>query len=156
LLIIYSGIGISYATSKLTVPQTQDYGQVVVGERFPFAPIVRLADWHIFDAQDLVPSDGKFKLIILPGDLLHSKSKAALFAFADGFQTAIDKRRSEAKDESRGLKTRLSVYTVARNAKEDIIWKDIPSELVESWRLCVRFQMKSSILLRILKLFHDS
>jgi hypothetical protein len=128
----------------------------VVGERFPFAPIVRLADWHLFDAQDLVPSDGKFKLIILPGDLLHSKSKAALLAFADGFQTAIDKRGSEAKDESRGLKTRLSVYTVARNAKEDIIWKDIPSEPVESWRLCVRFQMKSSILLRFFKLFHDS
>lgn len=127
----------------------------MVGERFPFAPIARLADWHLFDAQDLVPSDGKFKLIILPGDLLNAKSKAALLDFAGEFQNAIDKRGSDAKDELRGLKTRLSVYTVARSAKEGVIWKDIPSELVESWRLCVHFQNKLSNLLRFLKLFHD-
>ncbi|KAF9479530.1 hypothetical protein BDN70DRAFT_983614 [Pholiota conissans] len=129
--LVISGIGISYATSNLTLPQTKQYDEVVAGERFPFGPIVRLADWRAFDAQDLVPSDGKFKLIVLPGNLQNPKSKAALLDFASGYQNAIQKSGMDTEDST---KTRLSTFTVARNAKEDILWTDIPSELVENWR----------------------
>ncbi|KJA18251.1 hypothetical protein HYPSUDRAFT_191120 [Hypholoma sublateritium FD-334 SS-4] len=130
-----SGIGINYASSVLTAT-TKSYGIVVPGERFPFAPIIRIADWRPYDAHDLLPSDGKFKLIILSGDVFDPKAKVALNDFAAAYHNAVHARGSEALDEFWGLPVRLSVYVVAHNAKEDILWTEIPTALAESWTSC--------------------
>ena len=127
-----SGIGINYASSVLTAT-AKSYGQVVPGERFPFAPIIRIADWRPFDVHDLLPSDGKFKLVILPGDVFNPKAKLALHDFAAAYHKAVQARGPEALDEFWGLTVRLSVYVVAHNAKEDILWTMIPNALAESW-----------------------
>ncbi|KAF9479527.1 hypothetical protein BDN70DRAFT_993405 [Pholiota conissans] len=133
-----SGTGISYSSSNLTVQinPPRSSGSVGAGERFPFGPLVRLADWHPFDSQDLVPSDGKFKLILLPGNLLHTESKEILHRFCRTFQNAMLKRVDNLLGDLSGVRSRLSICTIARNLKEDITWKDVPPKLVESWKCC--------------------
>lgn len=130
-------MGISYSKSVLTVG-SKKYGAVSPGERFPFAPIIRIADWHPFDVQDLLPSDGRFKLIILPGSLIHPSSREQLSKFATSIRHCI-KLQSSALAESHGgvISSRLAMYTVACDAKEDITWRQVPSDIAESWRWSV-------------------
>ena len=129
-------MGISYSTSVLTVGSTK-YGTVSPGERFPFAPIIRIADWHPFDIQDLLPSDGRFKLIVLPGYLIHPPSREQLCTFAASIRHCIKVHTSELAEGREGVSSRLSIYTVACDAKEDVTWRQVPSDIAESWRWSV-------------------
>lgn len=67
-----SGIGIHYLPSTIT---NTDYetaananGKVAIGKRFPPHAVIRAADSKPVDLQDLLPADGKFRLLAFFGD----------------------------------------------------------------------------------------
>ncbi|KZT68041.1 hypothetical protein DAEQUDRAFT_712462 [Daedalea quercina L-15889] len=63
-----SGIGIK-CNSRLTVPDEDNIAPGLrLGERVPWAHITRHSDWNPVSLLDLMPYNGHFKLIILPGD----------------------------------------------------------------------------------------
>jgi phenol 2-monooxygenase len=65
-----------------------------IGERLPSIGIVRADDWRPLNVQDICPFDGRFRLIVLPGNMLHKSNVERLAAFSDSFVTAIGREDS--------------------------------------------------------------
>ena len=64
-----SGIGICYADSLITATQHQSYAKnLVIGQRVLPQVFLRAADCRLFEIQDLLPSDARFKIILFVGD----------------------------------------------------------------------------------------
>ncbi|KAH7909764.1 FAD binding domain-containing protein [Hygrophoropsis aurantiaca] len=64
-----TGIGLRYC-STLIVSGSQELAPgLVIGERFPPGAVVRQCDWNPVDLQELMVYDGKFKLLLFPGDI---------------------------------------------------------------------------------------
>ncbi|EFI27336.1 FAD binding domain-containing protein [Coprinopsis cinerea okayama7 len=60
-----SGIGMRYLGSTITdADHTNSTRGIKVGERFPPRPVVRAADSRPMDIQDLLHSDGRFKVLV--------------------------------------------------------------------------------------------
>ncbi len=130
-------MGISYSTSVLPVG-SKKYGTVCPGERYPLCSYHthrRLAPVRHQDY--LLPSDGKFKLIILPGYLIHPQSREQLWTFATSIRHCIEVHSSGLAEDREGVSSRLSIYIVACDSKEDITWRQVPSDIAESWRWLV-------------------
>ncbi|KIJ34905.1 hypothetical protein M422DRAFT_782649 [Sphaerobolus stellatus SS14] len=135
-----SGIGIHYSKSRLTVSSdasvTSDK-RVKNGQRIPFGPVIRLADWEPYDLQDLCLSDGTFKLLIFPGDIQDSVMLESLRTFAAGFEVAKDK--SSFPSGKVPLQDMLAIHTIATSDRIHVSWKDIPPNLASSWGNCFTF-----------------
>ncbi|KAI0949246.1 hypothetical protein AcW1_008916 [Taiwanofungus camphoratus] len=85
--IFTSGLGLRYE-SALTVPEFQDLAPALrIGARVPPANIVRCSDWNPFNILDVMPYDGKFRLLVFPGDT----SQPAVAQQFFGFAKAVDK-----------------------------------------------------------------
>ncbi|KZP19041.1 hypothetical protein FIBSPDRAFT_933091 [Athelia psychrophila] len=67
-----SGIHIQYAPSPLTLlpPACAPAAAraLVIGQRMPSQLVVRLLDGRPFELQDLLPADGRWKLVLFPGN----------------------------------------------------------------------------------------
>ncbi|KAF7977286.1 hypothetical protein HWV62_4247 [Athelia sp. TMB] len=64
-----SGIHIQYAPSRITqaVPHSAARS-LVIGQRMPSQLVVRILDGRPFELQDLLPADGRWKIILFPGN----------------------------------------------------------------------------------------
>ncbi|KAI0034597.1 FAD-binding monooxygenase, partial [Vararia minispora EC-137] len=63
------GIGITYHSVLTSMVEPSELApSIIPGERLAPATILRLSDWRQMDVQDLLVSDGTFKLILMPGD----------------------------------------------------------------------------------------
>jgi hypothetical protein len=51
--------------------------------------IIRADDWRPLNLQDISPFDGRFRLVILPGDMLNRESVERLTTFSDKCATAL-------------------------------------------------------------------
>ncbi|KAH9479089.1 Phenol hydroxylase [Psilocybe cubensis] len=123
------GIGISYASSSLTVQPATAIGHIVPGERILSSPITRLADWADRNIHDLLISDGTFKMLVFPGDISSPQSKSRLSIFAKALSESISMKEIDSRE---GL--RIDIYTIVRNDKAEVIWTDIPAFIARSWR----------------------
>jgi phenol 2-monooxygenase len=79
-----SGVGIHYATSAVVDPAHQAAAPgLVVGMRVPPQVLVRAADARPYELQDLLPADGRYKLLVFGGDLEDAAQKARVERFAE-------------------------------------------------------------------------
>ncbi|PPQ66392.1 hypothetical protein CVT24_007221 [Panaeolus cyanescens] len=64
-----TGIGIHYAESQITDATYQSLAtNLIIGQRFVPHIFLRAADAHPVEIHDLIPSDGRFKILIFSGD----------------------------------------------------------------------------------------
>ncbi|PPQ80743.1 hypothetical protein CVT25_001863 [Psilocybe cyanescens] len=125
-----SGMGISYASSSLTIQQATSIGRIVPGECILPSPITRLGDWFDLNIHDLLTSDGLFKVLVFPGNLFMPQSRSRLLTFANALSESIKSHNVEIRG------SRIDIYTIVRNNKEDVIWTDVPASITRSWRSC--------------------
>jgi phenol 2-monooxygenase len=100
---------------------------VAPGDRLPPEAIVRLADWKPMNLQDLAPSDGLFKLLLFPGNILSPERKKHLESIANRLAKEIDTLPGSF----------LTIHTILHSDKTEISWKDVPSVLADSWERSV-------------------
>lgn len=78
-----SGIGIQYAESAIIDASHQPHARnLIIGKRIPPQILIRAADHRPFELQDLLPSDGRFKVIIFTGDTSQAPQRARLATLA--------------------------------------------------------------------------
>jgi hypothetical protein len=80
------------------------------------------------ELQDLAPSDGLFKIFILPGDILEPADKSRLEKFCQALTNSIVSSLTE----------RIRIYTILSSAKEKAIWSDVPA-IARDWKKSVYF-----------------
>ncbi|KDQ13597.1 hypothetical protein BOTBODRAFT_33319 [Botryobasidium botryosum FD-172 SS1] len=77
------GHGVQYEASTITdIARKSVASGLVIGQRIPPGIIVQVADFRPYELHDLLPSDTRFKILILPGDTSKPKQKAKLDAVA--------------------------------------------------------------------------
>ena len=87
-----SGIGIRYADSLITTTQHQSYAKnLIIGERFLPQVFLRAADSRAFEIQDLLPSDGRFKIILFIGDMSDSTQVGIINDLASELERVLGK-----------------------------------------------------------------
>ncbi|KAF5388934.1 hypothetical protein D9757_005110 [Collybiopsis confluens] len=127
-----SGVGIRYR-SRLTVEANDreeslsDTFGLKIGTRLPPMKIIRFADWHPLDIQDLATSDGLFKIIVCAGDLRDEKESKGLREFAESFQQLAENEQEST------LFERFTMFTMLTECKESDIWSLMPVFL-RNWR----------------------
>ncbi|KDQ12675.1 hypothetical protein BOTBODRAFT_34126 [Botryobasidium botryosum FD-172 SS1] len=77
------GHGVQYEASTITdITHASIASGLVIGQRIPPGIIVQVANFRPYELHDLLPSDTRFKILILPGDASKPKQKAKLDAVA--------------------------------------------------------------------------
>jgi len=77
------GHGVQYEASTITdITHGSITSGLVIGQRIPPGIIVQVANFRPYELHDLLPSDTRFKILILPGDASKPKQKAKLDAVA--------------------------------------------------------------------------
>ncbi|KDQ13598.1 hypothetical protein BOTBODRAFT_363213 [Botryobasidium botryosum FD-172 SS1] len=78
-----SGHGVQYEASTITnIAHSPLASGIVIGQRIPPGTVVQVANFRPYELHDLLPSDTRFKVLILPGDASKPKQKAKLDAVA--------------------------------------------------------------------------
>ncbi|KDQ19535.1 hypothetical protein BOTBODRAFT_102644 [Botryobasidium botryosum FD-172 SS1] len=120
-----SGIGIQYHASMIVnVSNPSLAANLVIGQRLPPGIILRMANFRPFELHDLLPSDTRFKVLILPGDISDPKQKAKLNAIATRL------------DQPEGFLKRFTPPGAPEDAIFDIITistQMIPPRLLSHW-----------------------
>ncbi|KAF5335916.1 hypothetical protein D9757_015117 [Collybiopsis confluens] len=127
-----SGVGIRYRSQLMVEANNREVSlsdtfSLEIGTRLPPMNIVRFADWHPMDIQDLAASDGLFKIIIFSGDLQGDIESKGLREFAEHLQLLADKKQGSI------LFKQFTMFTVVTEYKESDIWSFIPPFL-RNWR----------------------
>ncbi|KDQ13605.1 hypothetical protein BOTBODRAFT_66580 [Botryobasidium botryosum FD-172 SS1] len=77
------GHGVQYEASTITdITHKSIASGLVIGQRIPPGVIVQVADFRPYELHDLLPSDTRFKILVLPGDTSKPEQKAKLGAVA--------------------------------------------------------------------------
>lgn len=126
-----SGIGIHYAPSAIVDPSHQSCAtKLTVGQRVPPQVLVRAADARPYELQDLLPADGRFKLLVFAGDVREGAQLAALEAFSD----AISREGAFGKECVGGEREKwLDVLTICATPLLDVNYNTIPGALRSHW-----------------------
>ncbi|KDQ19531.1 hypothetical protein BOTBODRAFT_28107 [Botryobasidium botryosum FD-172 SS1] len=128
-----SGIGIQYhASTIINVSNPSLAANLVIVQRLPPAMILRMANFCPVELHDLLPSDTRFKVLILPGDISDPKQKAKLDAIAARL------------DQPQGFLKRFTppnapedavfdIITISRTEKTVASTQMIPPRLLSHW-----------------------
>jgi hypothetical protein len=84
-----SGIGLCYSSDLVDTSGESLAAGLSIGARLPCIEIIRADDWRPLNLQDISPFDGRFRLVILPGDMLNRDSVERLATFSDPCATAL-------------------------------------------------------------------
>ncbi|THH05532.1 hypothetical protein EW146_g9879 [Bondarzewia mesenterica] len=136
---LHSGVGILYH-SRLTPFQDSSplAPNITPGERVPPSSILRLNDWTPLNVQDLIISDGTFKLLIFPGTIsppstspppisVNSSSHTIRLDGLDTFAQAVVSGAKSVQGNTVGQdKEFLRLYVIVADPKENIHWTDVP------------------------------
>ncbi|KAJ7285209.1 FAD binding domain-containing protein [Mycena rebaudengoi] len=117
------GVGLQYKFSLTKLELPSGAAKLTAGFRLPPSPLLRLSDWRPMELQDLAPSDGLFKIFILPGDILEPSDKSRLEKFCQALTNSIVSSLTE----------RIRIYTILSSAKEKAIWSDVPA-IARDWK----------------------
>ncbi|KDQ19546.1 hypothetical protein BOTBODRAFT_102719 [Botryobasidium botryosum FD-172 SS1] len=120
-----SGIGVQYQPSTIiNISNPSLASNLVIGERLPPGVVLRVASFCPLELHDVLPSDTKFKILILPGDINDPKQKAKLDAIAARL------------DQPEGFLKRFTPPDAPEDAVFDIITistQMIPPRLLSHW-----------------------
>lgn len=126
-----SGTGIHYAPSAIVDPTHQACAtHLIVGQRVPPQALVRAADGRPFELQDLLPSDGRYKLLVFAGDTHDTSQLARVRSFSD----AIGEEGAFGKEVVGGEREKwLDVLTVCSTPLQDVNYTEVPPALRLHW-----------------------
>ncbi|KAJ6594759.1 FAD binding domain-containing protein [Mycena capillaripes] len=88
---VCGGIGLRYSSDLVDASGQSLAPGLSIGERLPSIDIIRVDDWRPLNLHDICPFDGKFRVIILPGDMLNKTSAEGLAKFSDLYATAFER-----------------------------------------------------------------
>ncbi|KAJ6527276.1 FAD binding domain-containing protein [Mycena vulgaris] len=128
-----SGIGIHYSESSIVRPEHQPCAaRVVVGERMPPQVLLRAADSHPVDLQDLLPSDTRFKLLVFAGDVIPQRDEA-LVATIGGLKARFGRA--------------VDIISILSSRGRDFVVMDLPAVLRPHWSkvLCDERDMRGAV-----------
>lgn len=99
---------------------------MIPGERLPPSRILRLNDWHSLNVQDLIISDGSFKLLVFPGTLSAAQKPEGLATFAEKVLSGIADVKGTVTGDGQRERALLRLYVVLAGSKEGSHWTDVP------------------------------
>jgi len=127
-----SGTGIQYHQSDIVNYKHQACAaHLLIGSRVIPQILIRTADHHPFEIQDLIPSDLRFKVLLFCGDLANEQQHAKVHSLADdmakpgGFLTRIP--QGEKRDDV------FDILTISIGKKEDANFTDVPAFFRSHW-----------------------
>ncbi|TFK48400.1 hypothetical protein OE88DRAFT_1634717 [Heliocybe sulcata] len=128
-----SGIGIHYNESVLVNPTYQSLAtKLIVGERMPPQPIIRVADSWPFELQDLLPADTRFKVLFFTGDYLEPVQREKVLALAESMSQPESFLQKFTPKGARSSDV-FDLITIAASRKEEITYNDFPKILRPHW-----------------------
>ncbi|PPQ64352.1 hypothetical protein CVT24_008421 [Panaeolus cyanescens] len=93
-----SGIGIRYLESVITNTTHQSLASnLTIGQRILPQVFLRAADGRPYEIQDLLPADGRFKLLVFSGDTTQGGPLQNLMAFSTALKPVLSSLVSEEK-----------------------------------------------------------
>ena len=99
-----------------------------IGERFPPRSLIRAADARPTDIQDLLPADGRFKVVILLGKGYHSQPP-----LLEKIAKELEHTLSEFVGQGNGVDERFDIVTVAEMSRRDANVPSFPALLRSHW-----------------------
>jgi phenol 2-monooxygenase len=123
-----------YAPSSIVSNERQELaGKLVLGERMHPAMLVRAADGWPHNMQDLLPSDGRYKVLIFASNITQDDQISRVRELSKAFATPFWRKNSNASKEdvldvlafAHGVKSPVDAYTTLR------------AELGLEWTKCV-------------------
>lgn len=122
-----SGIGIHYAQSAIVNAKHQHLAPgLVIGQRTPPQILLRAADARPYELQDLLPADGRFKILIFSGDY-KSTPLANLRQLADNLS------HKDCFLAGKNSSKMFDVLTILSGGKEEVDYTDVPENLRSHW-----------------------
>ncbi|KAJ6535198.1 FAD binding domain-containing protein [Mycena vulgaris] len=86
-----SGIGQSYLSQFTDLSGQSLAPGLAIGKRLPSLEVIRVDDWRPVNLHDISPFDGKFRLFVLPGNMLDPSNVGRLAAFSRTYLARIDR-----------------------------------------------------------------
>ncbi|KZT50982.1 hypothetical protein CALCODRAFT_521651 [Calocera cornea HHB12733] len=128
-----AGTGIQYQPSVITQESsTPPSGILVVGQRVPPQIILRVADCRPFEIQDLLKSDGKWKLLFFVGDCKDEKQTALVNAIGEYLQLPSSFLKRYTPNGASGDAV-FSIVSIARTPKDVADYTDVHKGLRLHW-----------------------
>ncbi|KAF9038555.1 FAD binding domain-containing protein [Panaeolus papilionaceus] len=124
-----SGIGICYAESVITNTTHQSIASnLTIGQRLLPQVFLRAADGRPYEIQDLLPSDGRFKLLVFSGDTTQGGPLQKLMAFSTALKITLSTLFSEEK-----ISEIVDIHVINSATKVTVNHNRIPEFLRSHW-----------------------
>ena len=128
-----SGIGIHYEPSPIVdhanLSLATEMG-LPIGERYPPRSLVRAADARPLNIQDLLPADGRFKVVLLLGKGYHLQDKRPVL---DKIAKELEGTLSGFVDQKGGIAEKFDIVTVVEMSRRDANVPSFPALLRSHW-----------------------
>lgn len=123
---LMSGLGIQYSPSMITSVITDEPAPTTleVGKRIPPQYILRAADSNLADVHDLLPADGRFKILVFPGKLVTGDDARELVNLASKLENVLKKYPSDV----------FSTGVVLAAIDQSFNYMDVPLSLRPDWK----------------------
>ena len=123
-----SGIDFTYPQSSITLNAHQDYAfGVVVGRPLPPHVFLRVADARPINIQDMVPANGRFKILVFAGEYTRPNFSTDLQAYADELVSMFSKHGGSGKPMA------MDVVTIMSGKQDPACLLHVPSALRPHW-----------------------
>ena len=120
-----TGVGIQYEPSSIVASATDPaLTKLTTGKRFPPQRVLRHADIDPVELQDMLPSDGRIKIVVFPGSAISEADMQRLKLLATTLEDVLAKYPRDAFD----------VLTVLKEIGVEMSYLDIPPALRSTWK----------------------
>ena len=108
----------------VTSPLENPPSKIVLGSRFPPHRVLRVADSNPVNMHDMLPSDGRIKIVVFPGVVASTADLKELQVFSTQLEYVLIKFPKEA----------FGVITVLKTIGDNFSYMDIPVILRSHWK----------------------
>ncbi|KAI5895588.1 uncharacterized protein SCHCODRAFT_02619840 [Schizophyllum commune H4-8] len=123
-----SGMDFTYPTSAITRQTHQDYAKgLIIGRPVPPHAFLRVADARPVNIQDMLPANGKFKILVFAGEYSRADFLADLQQFAEGLVNLLAKYGGASDSRL------MDMATVLAGKQDPACLLQIPSTLRPHW-----------------------
>ncbi|KAA1476570.1 hypothetical protein DENSPDRAFT_785394 [Dentipellis sp. KUC8613] len=129
-----SGIGVHYLPSAITSPTYQSAASgLTIGMRLLPQIALRAADARPVEIQDYCPADGRFKILVFPGDIQNPTNRSRMGCLAD--ELTRGDAFLQALPRAAGVSTveMFDLVTIVYGKKEEVNYNDVPECLRPHW-----------------------
>ncbi|KAL1660161.1 thioredoxin-like protein [Schizophyllum commune] len=118
----------TYPPSPITQQTHQDYASgLVIGRPVPPHVFIRVADARPVNIQDMLPSNGKFKILVFAGEYTRDEFLADLRQFAEGLVDILAKYGKTSHSEV------MDIVTILSGKQDPACLLQVPSTLRPHW-----------------------